>query len=105
MSGIPATLTDNTMNDLFGYNIDKAMKLTELQRELDRRRSVYSGQVKKGYLGLSEARHRLAVFQSIINDYNQVKEATPQLEPDVTQCHMSTSAAEALAEIKRQLEI
>lgn len=93
------------MNDMFGYRIDTAMKLTELQRELDRRRSTYAGHVKRGYLGASDAKHRIAILQAIIDDYNEKNEPVmPQPVERDQPVISSKAAAEALAEIRKTLE-
>ena len=93
------------MNDMFGYRIDTAMKLTELQRELDRRRSTYANHVKRGYLGAGDARHRIAILQAIIDDYNKKSEpARPQPVERDQPVISSKTAAEALAEIRKTLE-
>lgn len=93
--------------DLFGDTtpVDSAMKITELERELSRRRAAYDRVVKRGSMGALDAKNRIRILELIIEDYKGVSASGTNNNPVSSNLSSngSIAAADAIKNIKQIL--
>lgn len=89
-----------------GFHVDQARAMkAELERELEERKRVYPGLVKKGRLKQEEADRRIALFEEIRADLAQAFHPDIMQRFDLARSDRKFAWREKIAELRRELAL